>query len=966
MSEQHENGIGRRSFMKAAGTVAGASLLGIGTAAGAAGDGFDGTFANWRVREAQKVWDRGYRGRPDRTIGLTDSGIEARHPDLGPWNGVQATTADEELVLTEPGADVGSRERNQVGSQHEAGPVTVGPGSFATGNETVITEFTPQDDSIEDLDATLSWSPNADASNDLEFRIDLQLANGSWEEIARTATASMPEELTEVAVDPGKTYRFVAEQYINTTTQATVTWSYFTYTGDLNTLPEDEVFAFLDEDSDGPMPKTVGWFNETSRYGTYDAPRDPDGHGSHCASIMGGSGRASAVEYVERKEPRAVLTAGDTREYQVKADAGTGVFIAAYGTGIELVIEGPQGRQLGGRSFDTEASTHDVAVAEAPAERDGTYTLTVRAAQGELASTARCQRVAYGRFHEPDATDGDRAAGAPALHSGMAPNASLVGLQGLGDPTISLGEYAADFSRIFNMRAVNMSWGYVGGVPLGAFGGQLDDTPAAIKDIAEGGILTVAAAGNAATPANGNGAPGVADEAISVAATDHSDGLVAYSSGGIGGQDEDGEGEYMKPDVTAPGGSLTDLANAALAGDPDTPEGDQPAIRDYTGKAGTSMASPYTTGTVGLVSEAMEFDAPAKIALPAPEETGFEDVLRLKQVVLATASETAFTAAPFHRAHAPTYQNGGRDPYEGYGRINPDAAVDAVTRTLVDGTGVAADDTASFGELASVGLNLPEDSRAVAGHVVAPDGTIDASVEFSHYSGGNKGMTKGAPHLDLFVYDAEQPAANGEPNIVASAQAVQGSGSVSLDVSSDDSDVYYVVAKIVNVPGVVNGYDVQANFDLAVDYTAAQLPTLSVSGSRSDDGAVFTAGQTNHVTLTVDGISSQLDDTDEVRITDQLPTDWTLAGFGDVETRNGTELDFGTVTAGEVRDGGVTKEYFAEAPSSTGRYEFGAASVELVDGAVEGLRGDEATFGGTDTNTVVGADQNTASDATDI
>jgi hypothetical protein len=378
------------------------------------------------------------------------------------------------------------------------------------------------------------------------------------------------------------------------------------------------------------------------------------------------------------------------------------------------------------------------------------------------------------------------------------------------------------------------------------------------------------------------------------------------------------------------------------------------------------MASPYTTGTAGLVSEAMEFDAPDQIALPEPEATAFDDVMRLKQVLLATASETAFTAAPFHRAHAPTYQHGGRDPYEGYGRINPDAAVDAVTRTLVDGTGVAPEETASFGELTSVGLNLPEDSRAVAGHVVAPSGTIDAEIAFSHYSGGNKGMTKEAPHLDLFVYDAESPAQNGEPNIVASAQATQGSGAVSVDVGDDDGDVYYVVAKIVNVPGVVNGYDVQANFDLSVDYTAAKLPVLEASGTRVDDGSAFTAGQTNHVELTVDSISGQVPDSTPIRVTDNLPSEWTILGYGDSPGRTDEgRVDLGKTTAGDIRsDGGVTVEYFAEAPESTDQYEFGAASVELVD-PVEGIRDDTAEFGGSDTNYVVGADQNTATSTSD-
>jgi hypothetical protein len=53
----------------------------------------------------------------------------------------------------------------------------------------------------------------------------------------------------------------------------------------------------------------------------------------------------------------------------------------------------------------------------------------------------------------------------------------------------------------------------------------------------------------------------------------------------------------------------------------------------------------------------------------------------------------------------------------------------------------------------------------------------------------------------------------------------------------------------------------------------------------------------------------------------------------------------------------VTRAYFAEAPEATGRYGFGSAEVRID--AIEGLQGTSASFGGTDSNTVVGADTET-------
>jgi hypothetical protein len=417
-----------------------------------------------------------------------------------------------------------------------------------------------------------------------------------------------------------------------------------------------------------------------------------------------------------------------------------------------------------------------------------------------------------------------------------------------------------------------MSWGPLLGLPLSAFGLIQEDllllggNAGPVNNMANEGILTVASAGNSWTPANGNGGPAAVGESISVVATDPFDGISGYSSGGIGTYDGE-SGFDFKPDVTAPGGDIkpdaftgvsinlaesvlnivTDLANLPSV---DLPEIDLPVQdnvelvratqsadpnanvtdpteataedidvpRDHTGKAGTSMASPYVCGVAGLVAQAMEEDAPEQIALPTPADSGFEDTMRLKQVILGTASTTAFTAAPYHTAKlvpSPAlYTHGERDPFEGYGRVNPDAAVDAVTRDLL-----ADAESASYDE--TLGLDVPFDSRAVAGYVEGTGETLEASVSFDRYSGANRGIAADDAHIDLFVYDAANPADPGEPNIVTSAVGVGGSASVSVD--TEDGKVYYVVAKLVNVPGVVNGFDVQAQFgfDLALPGSAS-------------------------------------------------------------------------------------------------------------------------------------------------
>ncbi|MHB9287221.1 S8 family serine peptidase [Halobacteriales archaeon Cl-PHB] len=916
----------RRDFGKATGALAGLGLLGLGTEVStAASDDVDPAFFNWRAREASKVWDRGYRGRPDRTVALTDSGVEARHPDLGPWNGVRATIRNGDLVLPK-----NTRERLYLDAG-ESFAGTMGPGTFANPDRSYHEFSTPS--GVEGIDVTMTWTPEDVQGNgeDIELYLDKRV-DGEWERVAASTKGSQPEEVLNY-VEESHDYRFVVETWLNVTAEYEIAADYFEYEGEFEAYDESVVF---EDAGTGPGDaKTVGWFDAGPRYGSYRKPRDPNGHGSHCASIMSGTGRGSSVEpgTVTTDRPGRVLALGDTREYEIDAEAGTGVFASAYGTGVEILIEGPQGRELESTALTSDSGVNDNVVAEAPVETTGTYTVIARALDGELATTAKLDAISVGAFSDPQGTDGDRTGDRTGLHTGVAPNQSLVGLQGLSGPTGQLATYAESFADTFNVRVVNMSWGYVGGLPLGSVGGVLDTVPAAVKDIAQAGVLTCAAAGNAATPANGNGSPGVSDECISVCATGPLDGLAAYSSGGIGALDEDEDAVYMKPDVSAPGGILDDVVNAAQTGTADTPEHEQAAIRDYTGKAGTSMASPYTTGTAGLVAQAMEEDAPASIALPAPAETDMADVMRLKQAILATASESAFTAAPYHRAHAPTYDFGGRDPYEGYGRINPEAAVDAVSRELAGSTD------------ATMGLDLPDDSRAVAGYVQAGPGTVDISLSFDYYSGGNKGMATEAPHVDLFVYDAENPAEHGEPNVVARAQRLQGDASVSVSIPRDaEQQTYYVVAKLVNVPGATNGYDIQANCRLSVDVDDG----FFVAGSRQDDGSVFTGGQTNQVDLTVNP-------SEPSQVRDVVPADWdVLTEYSDdvdrVEAGDGVTYVYFTAEAAADTESSYT--YFAEAPSGiavSDAYTFGPAEVDPGSRWV-------SVSGTSDTNVVAGTE----------
>ena len=138
---------------------------------------------------------------------------------------------------------------------------------------------------------------------------------------------------------------------------------------------------------------------------------------------------------------------------------------------------------------------------------------------------------------------------------------------------------------------------------------------------------------------------------------------------------------------------------------------------------------------------------------------------------------------------------------------------------------------------------------------------------------------------------------------------------------------------------------------------AGPLPAMSASGSRADDGSVFTAGQTNRIDVTLE---SMADPVTEAAVADAVPDGWTVLDAGDAKNPGDVAtVELGTVTRTELEaaDGGVTKTYFVEAPESTGQYTSGPATATAV-ASERGVDPETVEFAGTDTNTVAGVDQN--------
>ncbi len=328
-----------------------------------------------------------------------------------------------------------------------------------------------------------------------------------------------------------------------------------------------------------------------------------------------------------------------------------------------------------------------------------------------------------------------------------------------------------------NIKVANMSLGTIGDPGL-------DTTERAkANTMVENGIVLVVSAGNdgpGTAEDNVVDDPGRAALVVTVAASNDVNELTSYTSSGFlsPGPDEDD-----KPDVMAPGGSSfysailsvdSNDADAAMAGFADR------VPNDYSSIMGTSMAAPFVAGSASLLIDALE-----RAGLTWSFTSSAHPLL-VKMLLCASATESnanreagSGSDPTLGRAAVP------KDRFEGYGLINPDAAIEAVTLTyaggvLSDSTSGGRFDRRAWGRRMALAAGVP----------VSLVLTVSATADYDLYLYGGVPESKGNPvilasstsaGLDVDETIGFTPSATGTAYLFI--KRVSGSGSWSLSSS---------------------------------------------------------------------------------------------------------------------------------------------------------------------------------------